>query len=178
MDGTFEDVLRETQDSWRKEFPEHDGSPVLLFMRLGYLSRRLQHFHDAVLRSHGRTLSEYQMLATLRMNGAQSPTRLNGLLMLTRAGVTNTVDRLEQAGLVRRRADGEDGRSIRIQLTARGTRHAETLLLAEREAQEALLADVGRDDRRAIDRAMESLVAAFDAPANRSGAEPATRRSR
>ena len=107
MEETFDDVVRATARSWRKEFPERDASPVLLFMRLGYLSKRLQHFHDAVLRPHGRTLTEYQVLATLRMNGAQSPTGLNGLLMLTRAGMTNTVDRLEGAGLVRRRPRGD-----------------------------------------------------------------------
>ncbi len=178
MEGRFEDVVRTTARSWRREFPEHDASPILLFMRLGYLSRRLQHFHDAVLRPYGRTLTEYQVLATLRMNGAQSPTRLNGLLMVTRAGVTNTVDRLEDAGLVRRRADGSDGRSIRIELTARGARHAETLLLAERDAQDELLSGVGRDERRALGRAVATLIEAFDAPEAASDREPAMRRSR
>ena len=178
MEGTFDDVVRATARSWQREFPERDASPVLLFMRLGYLSKRLQHFHDAVLRPHGRTLTEYQTLATLRMNGPQSPTRLNGLLMLTRAGMTNTVDRLAGAGLVRRRADENDSRSIRIELTARGARHAETLLLAEREAQEELLADLGRDERRAVERAIGSLIEAFDAPAAASLREAATRRGR
>ncbi len=178
MEGTFDDVVRATACSWREQFPERDASPVLLFMRLGYLSKRLQHFHDAVLRPHGRTLTEYQVLATLRMNGAQSPTSLNGLLMLTRAGMTNTVDRLEGAGLVRRRADGGDGRSIRIELTRRGTRHAETLLLAEREAQEDLLSGIGRGERRALEGAIATLLEAFDAPPAAPLRESATRRSR
>ena len=177
MEGTFEDLVRTTSRSWREEFPEHDASPVLLFMRLGHLSKRLQHFHEGVLRPHGRTLTEYQVLATLRMNGAQSPTRLNGLLMLTRAGMTNTVDRLEDAGLVRRHADGADARSIRIHLTPQGTLHAEKLLLAEREAQEDLLAGIGRGERRALGRAIATLIDAFDAPTG-SGREPTTRRGR
>ena len=164
MEGRFDDVVQATARSWRKDFPERDASPVLLFMRLGYLSKRLQHFHDGVLRPHGRTLTEYQVLATLRMNGAQSPKSLNGLLMLTRAGMTNTVDRLEDAGLVRRRANGADGRSIRIELTAEGTRHAETLLLAEREAQEDLLSGIGRAERRTLERALATLIDAFDEP--------------
>jgi len=176
MEGTFEDLVRTTSRSWREEFPEHDASPVLLFMRLGHLSKRLQHFHEGVLRPHGRTLTEYQVLATLRMNGAQSPTRLNGLLMLTRAGMTNTVDRLEGAGLVRRRADGADGRSIRIQLTAQGTRHAERLLMAEREAQQELLSGIGRDERRSIERAIGALIDAFDAPGSALSPEPTTTR--
>ncbi len=178
MEETFEDLVRATAHSWREEFPERDASPVLLFMRLGYLSKRLQHFHDAVLRPHGRTLTEYQVLAALRMNGAQSPTRLNGLLMLTRAGMTNTVDRLEGAGLVRRRADGADGRSIRIELTSQGARHAETLLLAEREAQQDLLSSIGRGEQRALGRAIATLIDAFDAPGTALGREPTTRRSR
>ncbi len=178
MEGTFDDVVRATARSWRKEFPERDASPVLLFMRLGYLSKRLQHFHDAVLRPHGRTLTEYQVLAALRMNGAQSPTSLNGLLMLTRAGMTNTVDRLEGAGLVRRRADGADGRSIRIELTAQGVRHAETLMLAEREAQQDLLAGIGRGEQRALERGIATLIDAFDAPGAALGREPTTRRGR
>ncbi len=178
MDGIFDEAIRATAGSWREEFPEQDASPVLLFMHLGYLARRLQHFHDAVLRPHGRTLTEYQVLATLRMNGPQTPTHLNGLLMLTRAGMTNTVDRLESAGLVRRGADGADGRSIRIRLTAQGTRLSEKLLLAEREAQQELLSAVGRDDRRAIDRAIATLIEAFDAPGAVPGREQTKRRSR
>ncbi len=178
MEGGFDDTVRATARSWREEFPGHDASPVLLFMRLGYLSKRLQLFHDDVLRSHGRTLTEYQVLATLRMNGAQSPTRLNGLLMLTRAGMTNTVDRLEGAGLVRRRADGADGRSIRIHLTAQGVRHAEELLLDEREAQQELLSGMGRSERRAIEHAIASLTAAFDGQRTPPGHETRRRRRR
>lgn len=168
MEDTFDAVVSATTRSWREAFPEHDAAPILLFMRLGYLSRRLQQFHDAVLRPHGRTLTEYQVLATLRMNGAQTPSGLNGLLMLTRAGMTNTLDRLERAGLVRRRADAADGRSVRIQLTARGTRHAEKLLLAEQAAQHDLLSDIGRGERRGLERAVATLIGAFDA----SRAEP------
>ena len=176
MEGTFDDVIRATADSWSREFPELDASPVMLFIRLGYLTRRLQHFHDAVLGPHGRTLTEYQVLGTLRMNGAQSPTGLNALLMLTRAGMTNTVDRLERAGRVRRRADGAAGRAILIQLTAKGKRHAETLLLAERQAQHDLLEAIEPSEQRALEAAVAGLIDALDAPENELGRAPATRR--
>ena len=165
MVGRLDDAIGAAANSWQEEFPEQDASPVLLFIRLGYLARHLQRFHDAVLRPQGRTLTEYQVLATLRMNGPQTPTDLNGLVMLTRAGMTNTLDRLERARLLKRRADDSDGRSIRVRLTAAGTRHAERLLLAQREAQQDLLGGIGRDEQPSIERALATLTDAFEAHA-------------
>ena len=163
MNESFDDIVRETALCWQREFPERDSSVVPLFISLGYLSRRLQRFHDAVLKPHGRTLTEYQVLAVLRMNGARSPARLNDLLLLTPAGVTNTLDRLEKGGLVRRRAGQDDRRSILIELTANGRRHAETLLIAELEAQQALLAGTNKSERSALGGAVASLIEAFEA---------------
>ena len=76
-----------------------------------------------------------------------------------------TLDRLEGAGLVRRRSGRGDQRSIRIELTADGARHAEVLLMAELEAQQELMAGMSKSERRALRGAIASLIEAFEASA-------------
>jgi DNA-binding MarR family transcriptional regulator len=68
---------------------------------------------------------EFDVLATLRRSGDPymlSPTRLYEAAMISSGGMTNRIDRLEQAGLVERRLDPNDRRGKLIALTATGRR--------------------------------------------------------
>ena len=63
------------------------------------------------------------MLSALRVAGPPhrlSPTRLGQGLMLSSAGVTSRLDRLERRGLVERQPDPDDRRGVIVELTASG----------------------------------------------------------
>nr|WP_282572220.1 MarR family transcriptional regulator [Roseomonas acroporae] len=72
---------------------------------------------------HGITRGMFDVLAALRRAGAPhrlTPTQLSAALLLSGAGMTSRLDRLEEAGLAVRLPEPADRRSILIGLTRKG----------------------------------------------------------
>ena len=77
---------------------------------------------DAVLRPMGLTFSRYELLMLLHFSraGALPVTRASRRLQVHPTSVTNAVDRLEAAGLVKRCPDPADGRGTLVELLPAG----------------------------------------------------------
>lgn len=70
----------------------------------------------------GLTTSQLIMLQIVARYGQVLPSTLARAARLTQATVTSLVDKLERAGLVRRRRDTEDRRRIWVEVTESGSR--------------------------------------------------------
>ena len=96
------------------------GSVHLTMMRLGRLVERdLQQ----LLRPDGIERSEHSVLTTLWFVGPPhqlSPTQLSEIVVQTTSGMTKTLRRLEQHGLIERAPNPADARSQLVVLTTRG----------------------------------------------------------
>jgi len=81
---------------------------------------------DAVLRPLGLTFSRYELLMLLHFSraGALPITRASARLQVHPTSVTNAVDRLEAAGLVRRVPHPTDGRGTLVEITDGGRQQA------------------------------------------------------
>lgn len=77
---------------------------------------------EAVLKPLGLTFSRYELLALLSFtrNHALPMAKASARLQVHPTSVTNAVDRLESAGLVRRVAHPTDGRATLIEITDSG----------------------------------------------------------
>lgn len=77
---------------------------------------------DARLRSFGLTFSRYEALVLLSFSasGSLPLSKIGERLQVHATSVTNVIDRLEAAGLVRREPNPRDGRGILAVLTPRG----------------------------------------------------------
>jgi DNA-binding MarR family transcriptional regulator len=77
---------------------------------------------DGLLRPHGLTFARYEALVLLAFSRRGAlPLRVIGeRLMVHPTSVTNTVDRLERDGLVRRRPNPRDGRGTLAEITGSG----------------------------------------------------------
>jgi DNA-binding MarR family transcriptional regulator len=77
---------------------------------------------DGLLRPHGLTFARYEALVLLAFSRRGAlPLRVIGeRLMVHPTSVTNTVDRLERDGLVRRRPNPRDGRGTLAEITPSG----------------------------------------------------------
>jgi DNA-binding MarR family transcriptional regulator len=77
---------------------------------------------DALLRPHGLTFARYEALVLLEFSRAGAlPLRIMGeRLMVHPTSVTNTIDRLEAAGMVIRRPNPVDGRGRLAEITEHG----------------------------------------------------------
>jgi DNA-binding MarR family transcriptional regulator len=103
--------------------PTREDFEHLLAFRIGL--RQFQRWSEDQARAAGLTHVQHQLLVAVKGHpGAQPPTvtELAGYLLLRHHSTVELVDRAETAGLVRRVADINDGRLVRIRLTDKGER--------------------------------------------------------
>lgn len=117
------DVVDDILDQWSAERPELDTAPLGIVIRVMTLYRAFSRQATNALQALELELWEYDVLSALRRQGeaftlpASELARTTGL---SSGAMTNRVDRLEQRGLVRRRHDKSDRRSVNVGLTAAG----------------------------------------------------------
>jgi len=91
-----------------------------------YLLRRFLEFSQAAARKGGLTPAQHQALLAIKgFPGDEAPTMgdLAERLCIRHHSAVELVDRLEQAGLLRRRHDPNDRRRVQLALTAAAERH-------------------------------------------------------
>jgi DNA-binding MarR family transcriptional regulator len=110
---------------------------VELAMLLGRLERLHEAFVTELGRRHGLTASELRVLAVLAQAAEPvRPTRIGEWLVQTSGGVTATLRRLDERGLIDRSEDEQDRRVRGIRITPEGAARYEaafTELLASYE---------------------------------------------
>lgn len=135
---------------WHRERPDLDVEPMGLFGRLLRLTTHLRHAVEANLEAHGLSPSAFDILATLRRTGAPyrlSPGDLLATAMVTSGTMTNRIDRLETAGLVRRLPDPEDGRGVLVELTQAGFELVDAAVTTHVATQARLLEALTPEER-------------------------------
>jgi DNA-binding MarR family transcriptional regulator len=98
--------------------------------RFRYALRRFLRFSEDAAREAGISPGQYQLLLFIRSFDGRPPivAELAERLQVRHQSAVGLVDRCERAGLVARRPDPEDGRRVRVALTARGTRTLSALV--------------------------------------------------
>lgn len=121
---------------------------------------------DEVQAAHGLPLSSYDVLQVIDSVEGCRVQDISREIGITVGAVSKSVDRLEQSGWVRRRANPSDRRSSLIELTASGARLvAEVAPLVASSLHERLGA-LDRAERAALSGALAKLRAGFEtAPA-------------
>ncbi|MGW4352019.1 MarR family winged helix-turn-helix transcriptional regulator [Nocardia sp. NPDC004582] len=147
---------------WRRERPDLDGEAMAIIGRLGRLATVAGAKVESVFTAHGLQRGEFDVLAALRRSGEPyelNPSALADTLMMSRAGMTGRLDRLEQAGLVRRIADAGDRRAIKVALTDRGLHLIDIVVTDHFENETRILSVLTATDRKELDRISRLLLA-------------------
>jgi DNA-binding MarR family transcriptional regulator len=128
-------------DSIRDELPELDLTVEGIVDRINGLSRRINRMMDETLNERSLTWGEWKVLGMLRRSPGhmRSPGYLAVHAELSSGAMTNRLDRLERAGLIRRLPDPKDRRGIQVELTEAGV-EAYNESTAAQAAKEALIA--------------------------------------
>ncbi len=87
--------------------------------------RRFQRWSEDQARAAGLTHVQHQLLVAVKGHpGSKPPTvgDLAGYLLMRPHSMVELVNRAEAAGLVERTSDPDDGRVVRVRLTAEGSR--------------------------------------------------------
>ncbi|MFE3193709.1 MarR family winged helix-turn-helix transcriptional regulator [Nocardia sp. NPDC059240] len=150
------------QQQWQRERPDLDGAAMAILGRLGRLFAVATGRIESVFTAHGLQSGEFDVIAALRRSGEPyelNPSHLADTLMMSRAGMTGRLDRLEKAGLVRRIADAGDRRAIKVALTDRGLELIDIVVTEHFQNETRILSVLSDADRDNLDRITRLLLA-------------------
>jgi DNA-binding MarR family transcriptional regulator len=152
---------------WRGTDPGFDLGPLEVTGRLSRIGPLLARRQEAVFSRFGVNRGEVGALSALRVAGPPhrlSPTNLGRGLMLSSAGVTSRIDRLERRGLVRRLPDPDDRRGIIVELTDEGISLVDQAVAAVSESDRQLLGRLEERELKDLEELLRKLLATLESP--------------
>jgi DNA-binding MarR family transcriptional regulator len=152
--------------AWRAQRPDLDVEPLAVLSRISRLARHLDIARRGAFADHDLEPWEFDVLSALRRQGPPFQLTPGGLLratLVTSGTMTNRIDRLAEADLVRREPDPRDKRGVLVTLTDRGLARADAALEDLLSREEALLAGLDDGERQQLAHLMRILLAPFDA---------------
>jgi DNA-binding MarR family transcriptional regulator len=152
--------------AWRTQRPDLDVEPLQVLSRISRLARHLDIARRGAFADHGLEPWEFDVLSALRRQGPPfklTPGVLLRATLVTSGTMTNRIDRLAAADLVRREPDPRDKRGVLVTLTDRGLARVDAALDDLMRREQALLADLDREERQHLADLMRILLAPFDA---------------
>ncbi|HWG64648.1 MAG TPA: MarR family transcriptional regulator [Streptosporangiaceae bacterium] len=164
--GLARDEVDDLVAAWQSERPDLDVEPLQVLSRVSRLARHLDRARRAAFASHGLETWEFDVLSALRRQGAPyqlTPGALLRATLVTSGTMTNRIDRLAAAGLVRREPDPQDRRGVLATLTNAGRARVDAALADLVNSEDALLDGLDSADRRRLADLLRVLLVPFDA---------------
>ncbi len=158
------DWLDESLIVWAREIPDLNSLTEAIVERIQILSKSFDRSLEETLQASGLDHRSYHLLGRLRSYGApyrRSPGQLAADMHLSSGAMTNRLDRMEEAGLIRRLPDPSDRRGTLVEPTESGnaTWDQTTGTQARREAMIASV--LTPDEREELHRLLRRLMRAF-----------------
>ncbi|BBL47382.1 MarR family transcriptional regulator [Metallosphaera sedula] len=127
---------------------------VEVLVRISRVYRAVKREFNRRLESRGLNYIDFLILMTVK-ESPKSMVYLAKEVLMTQAGITAAIDRLEEKGLVKRERDKEDRRIINVQITESGVRATEEAMQVYEEMASELMRDLGVEEK-------EKLIALLD----------------
>jgi DNA-binding MarR family transcriptional regulator len=160
-----DDHIEETITAWRRERPGLDLSGMAVVARLLRVAHRFDEAQDEFFAALGLKPGWLDVLGALRRAGDPyrlTPTRLSEEALISTAGMTNRLDRLEQARLIRRLPDPDDRRGVLVELTDEGLELVDAAVDAHRGLSRRLLGGLDNREREELDGLLKKLLLPLD----------------
>jgi DNA-binding MarR family transcriptional regulator len=165
---TMQDDLTDRMLSgWREAQPELEVGALQVTGRLSRIGPLLARRQESVFGRFGLNRGEVGALSALRIAGPPhrlSPTRLGRGLMLSSAGVTSRIDRLERRGLVRRLDDPDDRRGVIVELTDQGLEVVDAAVAAITISDRQLLERLDAPEVAQLETTLRKLLGGLELP--------------
>ncbi len=132
-------------------------------MHVGWLvtdtARLMRTVFDRRARSLGLTRPQWLAIVRLQRRPGASQSALADMMEIEKAPVGRIVDRMEEKGLVERRADPGDRRINRIYLTVRGQQVYDTIYPLSLQTVQDALSELSARDREVLTRLLSRVKA-------------------
>jgi DNA-binding MarR family transcriptional regulator len=165
--GVVTDEVDEIVAAWRRERPDLDVAPLQVMSRLDRLAGVLGERRAAIFARYGLRRHEFDVLSALRRSGEPfelTAGELASRTYVTSGTMTSRLDGLTERGLVTRAADREDGRLVRVGLTADGRNIVDAAFEALLHAERELLVPLPPDTIEPLAATLRTLLARAAGP--------------
>jgi DNA-binding MarR family transcriptional regulator len=145
-----QDGIDERRAQWAAELPEVDTRGMAILGRARWITLTARPPIEAILKTHGLDSGEADVLFSLLRSGPPyrlRPTELFRSLMISSGGLTDRLNRLTKAGLIRRASAEGDGRSLPVELTEEGIARAREAFREDMAIEAAMLDGLTEDEQ-------------------------------
>jgi DNA-binding MarR family transcriptional regulator len=159
------DEVDELVAAWRVQRPDLDVEPLQVLSRVSRLAKHLDIARRGAFAAHDLEAWEFDVLSALRRAGPPfqlTPGALLRATLVTSGTMTNRIDRLAEAGLVRREPDPRDRRGVLVTLTDEGRTAVDAAFTDLLAREQTLLAGLGEDQRQQLADLLRTLLVPFD----------------
>jgi DNA-binding MarR family transcriptional regulator len=146
--------VRRTVEEWPQIDPEVEG----IVVRIHDIRRLLHRSAEASLAEAGLTYEDFKVLISLHNNGRRSHGALSRDLMVSTGAMTNRLDKLEAAGLVRRERDPSDRRGVLLELTPEGRDRLDAYIAIGGARETELLHELAPEEKRQLNGLLRRLL--------------------
>ena len=158
------DAIDEKIAVWLREVPDLDAETEGIVDRIGLIDKYLRRTHDETLEQLGLSWGEVKVIGSLRYGGPpyrSTPGRLARELDLSSGAMTTRLDKMEEAGMIRRLADPDDRRGVIVELTEHGRDLWQRAVEVQAEKETTIAAALSRHEKQELNDLLRRLVHAF-----------------
>lgn len=158
------DHVDEMLDVWQREIPGLDKLTEGIIERIQILNWNFNQSLDEVLEEYELDRREFGLLGKLRKHGPPyraSAGRLASDLRLSSGAITNRLDRMEAAGLIRRLPDPNDRRGTLVEPTEKGLRAWDETVGASAQREAAATGILSESEKERLHDLLRDLMTAF-----------------
>jgi DNA-binding MarR family transcriptional regulator len=158
------DALDAQLDVWTREIPNLDRLNEGIVDRIHKLSHLFDSTMAATLEEYELSARAYKVLGRLRYQGPPyrlSAGQLAESMSLSSGAMTNRLDRLEQAGLVRRVDDPDDRRAVLVEPTEAGLAAWDRAVGTQADRESRIASVLSQDEKEQLHDLLRRLMGAF-----------------
>ncbi len=147
------------------ELPGVDLEVEGLVDRINGLARRIRKSHDETLSQFGLDWADWKIMVGLRRGGPpyrRSPGVLAKWGELSSGAMTNRLDRLEEAGFIRRLPDPNDRRGLQIELTDDGRKLYERALKTQADKESLAASALTRREQKELNGLLRRMMIEYE----------------
>jgi DNA-binding MarR family transcriptional regulator len=149
----------------RPALPDLDLEVEGIVDRISGLSRRLHRMMDETLSEFGLDSGDYKVMGALSQAGPpfrSTPGRLARRMELSSGTMTNRLDRLESAGIVRRLPDPDDRRSVLVELTEDGKQRYQRTVGVQAEKEALVTSALSAREKAQLNGLLRKMMVEFE----------------
>jgi len=149
-------------DAIHEQLPMLDREVEGLVDRIQGLDRRFKRALDETLAEFELDYTEWKLLGILTRMGDESPGKLARMVDLSSGAMTNRLDRLEEAGYIRRLPDPEDRRGIVVQRTEKGKAIYEEAVGVQARKEKFFASALTKAEQKQLNALLRKIMLEFE----------------